>query len=623
MDFANTYEDFGIPFVDVMKKNAENEVYVVCPTCSPYRKSEHQHEKKLAVNVAKGTWCCQHCRWTGGLTPSDWVKDKPRLATAEFQPLTDKQVAYWKNRGISEATLNACGVRSRTKSIKDKKTGQMMERLCNAFIYTQNGWKMMIKYRDGYKNFGMELGGKLIPWGLDYIRNSKTCIIVEGEPDRLSYFEVGEIYVVSVPNGATISPEEKKEFEATGKLNDTNTLSLSYFDNCYEYFDNKTTIYIATDADAAGIKLRYEIGRRFGFDRCKFVDFSRYEYPNEESKVTKCKDANDVLRYIGKEALKKTIEQAENFPIDDVITIDDVWDNIMFQFDKGLDYGKSTGIRSLDAHFNWKIGHSIVLNGHNNMGKTHFGINLILLSCILYDWKWGIYTPENYPVEDIAVILLEIYMGNTMDKTKEKPATKEQVEFARNFIRSHIEFVNNENGYTPSKLREVKKQMIVRRGIRGFFTDPWNSLLHSLKNRTLDDFLTEELSAEVRFAVNNKIINLFGTHPQTPYKIEEKREPMPPTEFEITGGAIWSKKMYEILTIHYDKSLVGEKEPPPSQIYVHKTKDHRLVGIPTKNVPVLLKFNRRNHRYLLSNGEDPIDKAKRTARQETFNWESF
>lgn len=617
--FANNYTDFGIYIPPDAKPSPKNEVDTICPQCDHLRK--HKGEKKLRVNIEKGTWFCAHCSWTGGLTPEEWAKNKPRIKPSTLRSLEGKQLQYWINRKISEKTLVARMVKSAVHPVRDKRTGTVSNVLCTVFTYYQNGWPTMIKYRDGKKNFAIQKDSKLIPWGLDYIKGKNDCIIVEGEPDVLSFHEVGLINCVSVPNGATISSEERDSYEKTGKLVLEKTLSLSYFDNCYEDFETKKCIYIATDADAAGVKLRLEIARRFGTDKCKFIDFSKYTYLNENGDQIKCKDANEVLKNLGPEVLKNTVKYAENFPIEDVVTIDDVWSEIEYQSVNGLEYGVSTGIPALDPHFTWKLGHTVVINAHNNMGKTTFGMYLILLSSVMYGWKWGVYSPENYPVSDLAVTLLEMYMGNTMDPKANKPATKNDLEKARTFLRNHIEFVNNEDGYTPEKLREVKRQMILRKGINGFFTDPWNSLYQNLKGDTMDNYLTHELSAEVRFAVNNKIISLYGVHPMSPISIE-RREPRPPSEFEITGGAIWSKKMYEIMTIHYDKKLLSSEALPLTQVFVHKTKDHRLIGVPNKEEPVLLKFNPRSHRYLLSNGTDCFESAKQRVAQ-TQIWENF
>jgi 5S rRNA maturation endonuclease (ribonuclease M5) len=67
--------------------------------------------------------------------------------------------------------------------------------------------------------------------------------------------------VVSVPNGAGAS--------------------LDFLENCIDDFATVERIILATDQDAPGIKLRTELARRFGIERCCRVDFDD------------CKDANE------------------------------------------------------------------------------------------------------------------------------------------------------------------------------------------------------------------------------------------------------------------------------------------------------------------------------------------
>lgn len=160
MEFANDYRDFGL-IVDPSNPNSKGEVYAICPQCDHLRKKPG--EKKVGVNIKKGVWRCNHCDWTGGLTPIEWAKNKPKIDVSDINSLTDKQIAYFKGRGISHRTLLAREVKSKMASIKQKSTGEFKNRLCSVFTFREKGWVMMHKYRDGAKNFKIEKGSKLIP----------------------------------------------------------------------------------------------------------------------------------------------------------------------------------------------------------------------------------------------------------------------------------------------------------------------------------------------------------------------------------------------------------------------------------------------------------------------------
>lgn len=594
-EYINTFEDFGFSIPASGKPDANGNVYVVCPVCDPHRKKKG--EKKLSVHVERGVWNCHHCGWKGNLTTRSFAKDKPNFKERElFLPMDDKIERFFtEKRKINRLTMDVCDVHTAVKSIRQKDSGNMERVTCMAFVYRQNGHIMMIKYRDRRKNFSIEEGSKVIPWGLDWIRNEKECFIVEGEIDRLSMHQAGFYNTVSVPTGTTISIKERKHYEETGRLVVENHLNLSYFDSCYDYFDQMDTIYIATDDDAPGVKLRMEIARRFGANKCKYIRWSQYVYTDTSGKEHKCKDANDVHMNLGEEVLSRCKDDFETFPIDNVITIEDDWEALNQRYEHGLIKGKSTGYKILDTHFTWRFGHTIAINGYPNNGKTVFAFNLIVLSAMLYDWKWAAYCPENYPTADLYSMLIEIYIGKTMELGYNNRVTKSDMEAARIFIRKHIELINNENGFTPNELRELTKQLIMQKGIVGMYKDPWNALNHQMGGLSLDGYLEQELSAEVRLSVNHNIINLIAVHPPTP-RDEDRKNPSAPSMFQITGGAIWSKKIYDIMCVHiHDRNNVDDTS---TELHVQKTKWHKLVGLPTGNRPVMLNFQRVSNRYM-------------------------
>ena len=602
-EYINSFEDFGIIIPPNSKPDGSGNVYAVCPVCEPYRKKKN--EKKLSVHLERSVWNCHHCGWHGNLTSKNWVKDKPDFHEKELFIEIDPVIEqfFLEKRKITRQTLDVCGVKCAMKHIRQKESGEVEKVLSMAFIYRQYGHIMMVKYRDRKKNFAIEEGSKIIPWGLDWIQHEKECFIVEGELDRLSMHQAGFYNTVSVPTGTTISPKERKHFEETGKLIIENHLNLSYFDSCYEYFEKMETIYIATDDDAPGIKLRMEIARRFGTSKCRFIRWSQYIYKDENGKEHTCKDANDVHRYIGEETLRNCKDDFETYPIDNVITIEDDWSALEQQYMFGLTRGKSTGYIALDPHFTWRFGHTVAVNGWPNNGKTVFAFNLMILSSILYDWKWAAYCPENYPTADLYSMMVEIFIGKTMELGYQNRVNRTDLIAARHFIRNHFMLINNESGFTPEELRNLSKQLILQKGIVGMYKDPWNALNHNLGGMSLDSYLEKELSAEVRLSVNSNIINLIAVHPPTP-KDDDRKNPSAPSMFQITGGAVWSKKIYDILCVHiHNKESI---EDTSTEIHVQKTKWHKLVGLPTRNNPVMLTFNRSNNRYL-EGARDPFN----------------
>lgn len=603
-EFANSFRDFDIDIPDVAKADTHGEIYCVCPICTPYRKENHQNEKKLAVNPEKGVWRCNHCGWKGGLVPLEFLKGKKIINTSPLQKCTDRIYQWFADRGISKQTVDWCGTKYSIQSVRQKDTDTFVNKVCIAFVSRQKGLIRMVKYRDNKKNFKIAPESTLIAWGLDNLRGSTEGIITEGEIDAYSYIEAGFKASTSVPNGTTITPKEKEIYQQTGKMPTDIHLNLTWLDNSYESYDHLETIYICTDDDPAGIKLRMELGRRLGYDRCRIVKYSNYTYIGKDGVRINCKDANDVLMHHGKEAVLKTLEDSQGFPIADVVTVNDVSDELDEIYSKGITKGKTTGWPHLDPHFNWLDGHLIIQNGFPNNGKTTFVFNLLLMHAKLYNGRWGYYCPENYPIKNAYATCIEIFGGNTLDLVDGRMPYDVYMN-AKKFVHEHIEFVNRPDGYTAQDLRDLSLRMIKNRGINGFVIDPWNALRPSkYKYNSHDEELDGELSAEQRFAINTNTNRIILAHPPTPIRDKDKVYAAP-SPFEIKGGAIWYNKAYEIICNHLRHE---EGNDYTTEVHIQKVKDMKSTGLRThKDYPVLLKFNRRSGRYIQQDGYDPFE----------------
>lgn len=592
------------------KVNGDGEYYMICPICTSSREKKHQSEKKFAINLQKADkpWRCNHCNESGYILDDNYIdrlKIKPIMENKKVLPLSDSLVKwFWEERKISKQTLLDLDISMSQESILLTKVKPINEALkdtygnrkCINFKYKKDGILINIKYRDEDKNFKLITDATKIFYNIDSIKNQKSAIIVEGEMDVLAYHESNRKNVVSVPNGTAISPKEVEEYNKTGKFREN--LNLAYVDVCIDDFKEVETIYLATDDDIPGLKLREELARRFGKERCRYIKFSEYK----KTDGTPCKDANDVLVHRGKETLFATLDYARPYPIDGVSTALQYWDKMEKIFDNGRQKGYSTGYKSLDPHFNWMPGWTMLTNGFPGHGKSSLLFNLTLITTILYKWKWGFYCPENYPPENIIDTLTEILVGDTSDKSFGDRMSKQRYQDA---IRKHIDkyfyFVDNEEGYTPKDLRSIKKGLVRQYGINGFLTDPWKNLTHNMGNKTIDMYLQEELAAEVRFGIKNDVINLICHHPPTPPREKDKdKNYSAPSQYELIGGQVWSSTCYAMLCIHkHDNSSWENTE---TEVHVQKIKEHKLAGFPTdRNNPVLLKYNRRSGRFLERN----------------------
>lgn len=619
----------GIFEIDVNRSSAtsKGEVYIICPVCTPGRNREHQSEKKLAVNINKdpSPWRCNHCGEAGFILTPEYLsrtKIKPLLNTFNYLSISDLLVQWmWNKRRIGLQTCREFDItmseesliQSRVKPEDEHFKGKYRTRKCINFKYKKEKLLINIKFRDSDKNFKMISGATVIPFNMDSIKDKKECVITEGEFDCMAYHESGVTNVISVPNGVTISEEERKIFAETGELKVISNINLEYLDLVLDELKHIDMFYLATDDDPPGIKLREELARRLGYERCKYIKFG--DYKDEEGKSIN--DPNELLLKRGKAVLSGTLNTANSFPIADVTMADEYLDVILKNYREGKSKGISTGYLSIDPHFNWVRGWPIVLNGFPNMGKTSFILNLMAVSAVKYKWKWGVYCPENYPVENVVEVLAMILIGKTIEKGYDKRISEgEVITVVKDFIKKHFFFVDREDGFSPDELRKIKKQMIQQHGIVGFLTDPWSSLNHNVHSDVgIDEYLQNELNHEVRLTTKYNLINIICHHPRTPKSKAEAG--VPPTVFELTGGKYWWIKMYAALTIHQESfedwknNLVG--------FHVQKIKDKQRAGETTsgKNYPIL-RYDKLSRRFY-----EKEDLMKEDSKYNRFPFSSY
>lgn len=181
------------------------------------------------------------------------------------------------------------------------------------FDYRIKGQLHNTKVRRGKGNMPWEATGRpLALWNLDSLAAppapDEAVIITEGEFDTLALLQCGFSRVVSVPNGAPTSPEDRGD----------KRFAYLYQEGTDELLPDlaKFGRYIlAVDSDAKGQYLRDALAVRLGDDKCLWV-----AWPEG------CKDANDALIAHGPENLQNMIWAAKRMWLDHVARLSDIPD---------------------------------------------------------------------------------------------------------------------------------------------------------------------------------------------------------------------------------------------------------------------------------------------------------
>lgn len=551
-----THEIVG-SLIPIKKKGAD---YVgLCPF-------HNEKTPSFSVSPSKNIYKCFGCGASGdGITfliehqkmtfieAIKWIADKNNIhiqetgvskqvykPTPRLEKLSKETIRYFEeHRKISNNTLLRFKI---TESVEWMPKAQAeVNAIC--FNYYIDEELINIKFRAKNKDFKMSKGSELIFYNLDSIKDEETVYITEGEIDCMSLAECGVYNVVSVPNGAAVSGTQR----------------LEYLDNCYHHFTSKKKIVLLTDNDKAGLKLRDELARRLGYDKCWIVSY-----------VDGCKDANDVLVKHGKEALLSIIEEAKLYPLEGEITMDDMYTSIVDFYENGYPEGYTSGISNdFDKLLKFYPGQLTIVTGIPGSGKSEF-IDWIMASLVKnHKWNWGVCSFECEP-EFHVTKLAEKFTNKAFAfrKDQDKRITPQELEYSIGMIDKHFHFMNlSLIDVTIDGLIAKAEEFVLRYGINGFLFDPWNCIEAKGEGT---DYILQCLNKLINFLGKYKVHGFLVAHPTKLQKDKGTGKYEIPTLYSISGSAHFFNRTHNGLCVYRDF------QTNVVDVYVQKVKHYWL-----------------------------------------------
>ena len=546
-NIITSWNDLDIP------NASDGKTVCLCPLCSSGRSDANKKQKCLSVNYKRGTAYCGHCGKRFMLMP-----EKPTEKVHRKKPVYKKPEEKIKHDIPEELLLYLYKRKITDKVISRNKLGHSVkwfakakkEAPCISLPYHKDGIHTGTKYRlPEPKDHTAETGAEPIVYGYDDIKGD-TLIWVEGEFDKLAVEVAGFENCVSVPNGA----------KSAGSL-----------ENCKEKLEKITNHIIAGDNDKDGKELTTELIRRLNPARCKLV-----KWPEG------CKDANEVLYRHGPEIVKRCIEDAERMPVKGIVKPSALVNKLLDLYDSPDAHGLSTGWDNVDKLYRVRPGQWTVVTGIPNHGKSEWLDALATNMMINHKWKFGIFSPENNPIEEHLEKFIKKFYGKPYGKGYNGSITKEQAaELAIN-LDDRLNFIAiDEDIHTMESLIEVTESLVLSEGINGVIYDPWNMIEHNRPSNVSEtDYISSALSKVTYMVKKHNIHAWIVAHPT---KLQKKHDNTyaPPLPYDISGSAHWNNKCYNAITIH----IPNDKEMPENavKIYVNKIKS-RKTGRPGETV---------------------------------------
>lgn len=245
---------------------------------------------------------------------------------------TSPAVKYMRTRGISQAVTESYGIT----------TQKANDSILVFPFYDADGILRFVKYRNteftpgnGSKEW-CEANCMPILFGMDHCNpDKKTLIMTEGQIDSLSVTEAGFENAVSVPTGKN---------------------GFTWVPYCWDFLNQFETLIIFGDHERDEITLLDEM-------RVRFNGTVKHVRPED---YRGCKDANDILRKFGKDAIRDAINNAVPVEVAEIKQLADV-ERVDLSTMKKFSSGMSAVDEVLGGFY---FGQLVVITGERGEGKS-------------------------------------------------------------------------------------------------------------------------------------------------------------------------------------------------------------------------------------------------------------
>lgn len=516
--------------VEIPKNIKEDRwVKTKCPNCEKIGKTNWK-DKCLAIhnNYAK----CHKCGVQYIISDEEEDNEEPKEYTlpviANKTELSDEGLQFFIDRKIAQEVVINLGILQGRGSI--------------IFPYYRKGVLTKYKVRGiKEKKFFQSKDSEPIIYNYDGCIGKKNIAILEGEGDVMAT-------LTAFSNSKDIQEEDwgvtSVDQGAPNPTDSTYEKKLACLTNCEEIFSEAELIYVAVDNDTNGKILRDYLIKRYGYEKCKIVDWGKY------------KDTNEALMYEGKEWVLERILNAKDPKVSGAFTLDDVWDDVLNMYDFGLTKGSTTHMQTIDKYFTWRMGEVNLWSGYSNEGKSQFFHYLCLLKAKYDGWKSAFFSSENMPVALFYEDLIHTFVGKSLDKDlpMDFRAKREDVINTKPFINKHF-FVNYpKESYTIEQLFEGFRYFIRKYGVKIVSIDPYNEVEHDMKPGEREDLYISRFMAKLkRFAVDHNVSVNLVAHQNSPERYsdgEMKDNFKKPNLYRIKGGGTFPDKADNVVVVH-------------------------------------------------------------------------
>lgn len=258
-----------------------------------------------------------------------------------------------------------------------------------------------------------------------------------------------------------------------------------------------------------------------------------------------------------------------------------------------LPMGLLTGIPDLDKHFRFKPGNLVIINGHDNVGKSSFLWYLAVKSSILHNWKWIMFCAENSEGQ-VRKNLIQFKTEKAIIHLNDR-----EYQDALSWVYGHFTLIKAGELYSCEQVLEMGEKLFRKKTYNGFLIDPYNALDINIKDTSLSSHEYHyKVTAELRAFCKRFGVSIFlNCHAVTEALRRMHKDgeyagyTMAPNKADTEGGGKFANRADDFITIH--RHTQHPQEFNITQIHVRKIKETETGGMPTlRDEPVKLKMQK-------------------------------
>lgn len=528
---------------------------LVCPRCGGGRSKERSLALTIDADGLGAVWVCHrgHCGWRDGVTlrrsgEQGWTRPAPAQAAPAYQAPTPAAAAeqhrperlytWFQDRGISAETVDSFGCYETTKAFRGP-DDTWVDKPAIVFPYRFEGRLVNRKYRSPQKELMQDKAPLPTLFNVDAVEGDEQLIWVEGEPDVMAVHEAGYLQVVSLKDGAS------KALRAEDDPRRQDDKRFAALATHAERLGRVKRHLLAGDMDEPGLALREEIARRMGRHLCWIV-----RWPEG------CKDAGDVLRLHGADALCACIEAAEPYPMEGLQRIKP--GDLMALRNQGVPETLTTGATATDAILSLPgEGRLIVITGIPNHGKSTWALYVKAHVMRNHRRRFVVFSPEMEPWREfVAQMAAVLWRKPFRPCPGYESMTDDELSQAETYLRDRLIMLvadpdKEDQAPTLDWILERARLEVMRAGVTDLFIDPWNELEHRRPEGASEtDYIGRCLQRLRAFSRRHGCNVWIVAHP-TKLHPEKLGKPVPPpTLYNISGSANWANKADLGITVH-------------------------------------------------------------------------